>query len=351
MTKDEKLSELRMLKKIKYITLLLITNESTDFSESLNISLELILILMKNSFFFNIYISENNFSKRQIPPPRDISTLKRKGTRYLDPKYSRWISVDPALAEYIPGAGKSDEADKLPGMGGVFNSVNLSLFHYAGNNPVRYVDPDGNDIWLATEWIGMLGGDVRMASNGETYMVGKARVKFFNLTTHESFSQTYDILCTDSYGVNFYFGASGGFTKYVKFFPENATKDDVKKSYTGIFASFSNPAYAPLSDTDVAGLSVSNAMVVGVDSKKGIDVDNCWIGINYSLSFNLYDLFIPGGLGVPNAGIQYQVYKLPKQDWTEYQEEFEATKLYKESPLHIPRKLLSDKHSELKATE
>ena len=143
MTKDEKLSELRMLKKIKYITLLLITNESTDFSESLNISLELILILMKNSFFFNIYISENNFSKRQIPPPRDISPLKRKGARYLDPKYSRWISVDPALGEYIPGAGKSDEADKLPGMGGLFNTVNLSLFHYAGNNPVRYIDPDG----------------------------------------------------------------------------------------------------------------------------------------------------------------------------------------------------------------
>lgn len=28
-------------------------------------------------------------------------------------------------------------------MGGVFNVVNLHLYHYAGNNPVKYNDPDG----------------------------------------------------------------------------------------------------------------------------------------------------------------------------------------------------------------
>ena len=334
---------------------LLVLLATTAYQQEFDFASELLVFFIRYLFLFEQFSNKNKSCDPKAPQFSAPQGNGEMGIRYLDPKYSRWISVDPALGEYVPQAPVNDEAKKhnqnLPGMGGLFNSVNGNLYHYAGNNPMRYVDPDGNDIWLATEWIGMLGGDVRMASNGETYMVGKAHVKFFNLTTHESFSQTYDILCTDSYGVNFYFGASGGFTKYVKFFPENATKDDVKKSYTGIFASFSNPAYAPLSDTDVAGLSVSNAMVVGVDPKKGIDVDNCWIGINYSLSFNLYDLFIPGGLGVPNAGIQYQVYKLPKQDWTEYQEEFEATKLYKESPLHIPRKLLSDKHSELKATE
>ncbi|WP_253731803.1 hypothetical protein [Treponema denticola] len=52
-------------------------------------------------------------------------------------------SVFPSLTT----APVNDEAKKhnenLPGLGGVYNTVNLHVYHYAGNNPVKYVDPDG----------------------------------------------------------------------------------------------------------------------------------------------------------------------------------------------------------------
>ena len=74
------------------------------------------------------------------------------GARYLDPKYCSWISCDPALGDYIPQAPVSDEARRnnanLPGMGGVFNSVNLNLYHYSANNPIKYTDPDGKSDTL-----------------------------------------------------------------------------------------------------------------------------------------------------------------------------------------------------------
>ena len=68
------------------------------------------------------------------------------GDRYLDPKYSRWLSGDPALNDYIPKAGA--DTSKLPN-GGSYNCFNFAVFGYGNNNPIKYNDPTG---WYSNVW-------------------------------------------------------------------------------------------------------------------------------------------------------------------------------------------------------
>jgi RHS repeat-associated protein len=101
---------------------------------------------------------------------RDSETgLYYYGARYLDSKTGRWLSGDPAVSDYVPSAPVDDEAKKqnqnLPGMGGVFNYANLHVYHYAGNNPVKLVDPDGEVIESAWDAISLGMGIVSLGVN------------------------------------------------------------------------------------------------------------------------------------------------------------------------------------------
>ena len=82
------------------------------------------------------------FTGKELDPETGLYYF---GARYYEPRVSVWISTDPALATYLPSLNK-EENRNLPGLGGIFNTSNLNLFSYAVNNPVKYIDPDGNKI-------------------------------------------------------------------------------------------------------------------------------------------------------------------------------------------------------------
>ena len=78
--------------------------------------------------------------KRFVGKEKDEETgLSYFGARYQDAKTSRFISPDPVRA-VDPHASTTNEQLLL-------NPQRLNTCAYALNNPYRYVDPDGRDVW------------------------------------------------------------------------------------------------------------------------------------------------------------------------------------------------------------
>jgi RHS repeat-associated protein len=84
------------------------------------------------------------------------------GARYYDARMSRWISTDKYLERYLPIKGNV-ELDNLPGMGGIYNSINLDLYCYVRGNPILYLDPDGHLLKEFGEWLNKAGADANKA--------------------------------------------------------------------------------------------------------------------------------------------------------------------------------------------
>ena len=87
-----------------------------------------------------------------------------------------WQSTDPALEEYLPEAPTWAEPKPrwrdLPSGGGVSRPINLAVYTYAHQNPVRLVDPDGNQVAETGFWA-RLGGAV-LISQADTPAPGPA---------------------------------------------------------------------------------------------------------------------------------------------------------------------------------
>lgn len=104
-------------------------------------------------FFYTIksyyFVDDSKIIRDQKPSGTYQTKIKKINYIKCFLEYLKYIEK----GDYIPGAPVNDEARKrngnLPGQGGIFNYVNMHVYHYAGNNPVKYVDPDGK--WINNE--------------------------------------------------------------------------------------------------------------------------------------------------------------------------------------------------------
>jgi len=132
-------SNIKQIKPTTYfiISMCIATKEHLYEEES---GFDIFTFLLRYSFLLNDATKPQNSRVQKTSQLNAPQGNIYMGARYLDPKYSRWISVDPALGEYItPDKNKNY---------GVLDFINLNLYHYGHNNPITYKDPNGRRDFL-----------------------------------------------------------------------------------------------------------------------------------------------------------------------------------------------------------
>ncbi len=123
------------------------------------------------------------------------------GARCYEPRLARWMSVDPAGFELVSPMERDGQGGLRPRQGfNLIESVNHYL--YAGNNPIKYVDPTGEERWSAfflepsVSIIASLGSGANSLKFGRDY----SNVTFINLETGRSFTREYTFKITNVTG-------------------------------------------------------------------------------------------------------------------------------------------------------
>jgi RHS repeat-associated protein len=101
------------------------------------------------------------FTGKELDPETGLYYF---GARYYDPQVSVWVSVDPILEKYLPNIVDNRQLQEswtpengLTGRGGIFNTKNLNLYGYVQENPMIYIDPDGNRTYLGGAGVSLIG--------------------------------------------------------------------------------------------------------------------------------------------------------------------------------------------------
>jgi RHS repeat-associated protein len=93
------------------------------------------------------YRTPYKFTGKELDPETGMYYF---GARDYDARISRWISADRAFESYLPKGNndfdsnhdyyyhtKHEKVTELPGHGGIFRPINIDLYRFCSNNPIR----------------------------------------------------------------------------------------------------------------------------------------------------------------------------------------------------------------------